>query len=64
MNVRDTLSHGDTPMSQKWLANVKPKKLIGRTRICTDRWKDRQTDRQTHRVIPIYSPELRSQGLY
>ena len=26
MNVRDTLSHGDGPMCQIWLANVKAKK--------------------------------------
>ena len=42
MNVRDTLSHGNTPMSQIWLANVKPKKVMGWTRICTDRWTDRE----------------------
>ena len=36
------------------------KKVIGRTRLITDRWTDRQT--QTGRVIPIYPPELRSRG--
>ena len=47
MNVRDTSSHGDTPMCQIWLAKVKPKKFMGRTRICTDRRTDRRTDRKT-----------------
>ena len=47
MNVRDTSSHGDTPMCQIWLAKVKPKKVMGRTRICTDRRTDRKTDGQT-----------------
>ena len=32
--------------------------VMGRTRICTDRWTDKWTDR----VISIYPPELRSQG--
>ena len=47
MNVRDTSSHGDTPMCQIWQANVKPKKVMGRTRICTDR----QTDKRTKRFL-------------
>ena len=32
MNVRETLSHGDTPMYQIWYAKVKPKKVMGWTR--------------------------------
>ena len=42
MNVRDTLSHGNTPMSQIWLANVKQKKNYG-----LDTNLHRQTDRRT-----------------
>ena len=33
----DTSSYGDTLMCQIWLANVKPKEVMSRTRICWDR---------------------------
>ena len=58
MNVRDTSSHGDTPMCKIWQANVKIKKSYG-----PDRNLHRQTDRRTDRVIPIYPPEFRSRGV-
>ena len=68
INVGDTSSHGDTPMCQIWKANVKPKKAMGWTRICTDRqthrrteeWTDRRMDRQCDSYIP---PELGGGGL-
>ena len=44
--LHDILSHGDTPTRQIWYANIKAKKVTGRTRI--------GTDRRTERVIPIY----------
>ena len=45
MNVRDTSSHGDTPMCKIWQANVKIKKYVmGLTQICTDRRTDGQTE--------------------
>ena len=51
MNVCDTYSHSDTPMCQKWSANVKPKESYGPyTKTCQKPFKfdlDRQTDGQS-----------------
>ena len=58
MNVRDTLSHEPNMVSQ-----CQTKKTYWPD-TNLHRQMDGQTDRQTHRVIPIYPPELRSQGLY
>ena len=46
MNVRDTSSYGDTPSAKYGKPMSNPKKVMGQTRICSDRWTDRQTDRQ------------------
>ena len=44
MNVRDTLSHCDTPMCQIWLQCLRQKKDNARTRICTHRETNRQSE--------------------
>ena len=47
MNIRDTLSHGNTPMCQVWHANVKAKKSHGpdtNLHEQMDGWTDRQTE--------------------
>ena len=58
MNVCDTMSHVDKHVCQIQYANVKAKKVMGRTRICRDRWTDRWTDSDS--CIP---PDLHSQGV-
>ena len=45
MNIRDTLSHGNTPMCQVWHANVKAKRSHGpdtNLHEQMDGWTDRQ----------------------
>ena len=50
MKVRNTSSHGDTPMCQILLANVKPKTLwAGHESAQTDGQTDGRTDGRTDR---------------
>ena len=52
MNVWDSSIHGDTPMCQKWYANVEKQKSY---RL------DTNLQRQTE--LFLYTPELRLQGI-
>ena len=54
MNVCDTMCHVDKPMLM-----LKQKKVTGRTQIC----RHRRTDRWTDKLIPVYLPDLHSQGV-
>ena len=61
MNVCDTMIHVDKPICQIQFANVKAKKKSYGSNTNMQRQTDRQLDGQT--VIPVYFPDLHTQGV-